>query len=63
MYKLKIDIVGLDGITTTYDGTIRFDTIEEARGTAQAVRNGLFDDYMNYQIKDYTVDIVPANDF
>lgn len=63
MYKLKIDIVGLDYLTKTYDGTIRFDTIDEAREAAKAVRNGLYDDYSNYQIKGFTVDIVPANVF
>lgn len=62
MYKLKTDIIGRDGLTTTYDGTQRFETIEEAREAAQAVRNGLYEDYSNYVIKDFTVDIIPAID-
>lgn len=63
MYKLKIDVTGKDYLTKTYYGTLRFDTIEEARESATAVRNGLYDDYCNYQIKGYKVDIIPANDF
>jgi hypothetical protein len=62
MYKLKTDIIGRDGLTTTYDGTQRFETIEEAREAAQAVRNGLYEDYSNYEIKDFTVDIIPVID-
>ncbi len=62
MYKLKTDIIGRDRLTTTYDGTQRFETIEEAREAAQAVRNGLYEDYSNYVIKDFTVDIIPAID-
>lgn len=62
MYKLKIDIVGKDGLTTTYDGALRFDTKEEAMEEKQAVTKGLYDDYSNYQIKDFRVDIIPTND-
>lgn len=62
MYKLKIDIVGKDGITSTYDGDIRYDTTEEAREAKQAVAKGLYDDYSNYQIKGFQIDIIPTND-
>ena len=62
MYKLKIDVTGIDGLTTTHDGTLRFKDLDEAREAAQAARHGLYDDYSNYAIKDFTVDIVPAND-
>ena len=62
MYKLKTDIIGRDGLTKTYDGTQRFETVEEAREAAQAVRNGLYEDYSNYMIKGFTVDIIPTID-
>lgn len=62
MYKLRTDITGRDGMTKSYDGTQRFETIGEAMEAAQAVRNGLYDDYSNYAIKDFAVDIIPAND-
>lgn len=60
MYRLKIDVVGNDYLTTTYDGTITFPTIEEAREAAQVTRNALFEEYSNYRNKGYTVDIVWA---
>ncbi len=62
MYKLRTDITGRDGLTKSYDGTQRFGTIDEAREAAQAVRSGLYEDYSNYTIKDFAVDIIPAND-
>lgn len=62
MYKLRTDITGRDGLTKSYDGTQRFETIDEAREAAQAVRNGLYEDYSNYMIKGFAVDIIPAND-
>lgn len=62
MYKLKIDVTGNDGLTTTHDGTIQFDDLHEAMEAAQAAMSALYDDYSNYAIKDYTVDIIPAND-
>ena len=62
MYKLRTDITKRDGLTKSYDGTQRFETINDARQAAQAVRNGLYEDYSNYAIKDFTVDIIPAND-
>lgn len=55
-------MTGIDGLTTTHDGTLRFKDLDEAREAAQAARHGLYDDYSNYAIKDFTVDIVPAND-
>ena len=61
-YKLKIDVVGNDGITTTHDGTLRFNDLADAVEAALATRYALYDDYSNYAIKDFTVDIVPAND-
>ena len=61
-YKLKIDVIGKDGLTTTHDGTLRFTDLDEAREAAQAARNALYEDYANYEIKDFKVDIVPAND-
>ena len=62
MYKLRTDIIGRDGLTKSYDGTLRFETIDEAREAAQAVRNGLYEDYSNYMIKDFVVDIIPTID-
>jgi len=62
MYKLRTDIIGRDGLTKSYDGTQRFETIDEAREAAQAVRNGLYEDYSNYMIKDFVVDIIPTID-
>jgi len=61
MYKLKIDVVGNDYLTTTHDGTLRFGSIEEAREAATEARNALYEEFSNYRIKDFTVDIVPAN--
>ena len=62
VYRLKTDIIERDGLTKTYVGTQRFGTIEEAREAAQAVRNGLYEDYSNYVIKDFTVDIIRTID-
>jgi len=62
MYKLKIDVVEKNGLTSTYDSTSRFENLEEAAEAATVTRNALFDDYSNYAILDYSVDIVPAND-
>ena len=60
MYRLKIDVVGNDYMTTTYDGTITFSSIEDAREAAQETRKALFEEYSNYRNKGYTVDIVWA---
>lgn len=62
MFKLKIDVVRKDGLTVTHDGTLRFDNLTEAAEAAVATRYALYDDYSNYAIKDFSVDIVPAND-
>lgn len=61
-YKLKIDVIGKDGLTTTHDGTLRFTDLDEAREAAQAARKALYDDYSNYAIKDFTGDIIPVSD-
>ena len=37
MYKLKIDVVGKNGLATTHDGTLRFKDLDEAREAAQAL--------------------------
>lgn len=62
MFKLKIDVVEKSGLTSTYDGTSRFENLEEAVEAATITRSALYDDYSNYAIRDYSVDIVPAND-
>ena len=61
-YKLKIDVIGKDGLTTTHDGTLRFNDLSEAVEAALAARYALYDDYSNYAIKDFTVDIIPVSD-
>ena len=62
MYKLKIDVVEKTGLTNTHYGTSRFEDFAEAMEAATRVRRSLYEDYSNYQIKDYRVDIIPAND-
>ena len=62
MYKLKIDVVEKTGLTSTHYGTSRFEDFAEAMEDATRVRRSLYEDYSNYQIKDYRVDIIPAND-
>lgn len=61
-YKLRSDIVGTDGVTTSYDGKSRYNDIEAARSAATRARQSLFEKYFNGEIRDYKVDVIPDNE-
>ena len=61
-YKLKIDVVGNDYLTTTYDSVERYRSVEAAEAGARVTREMLLNLRDDYRIKDYRVGIVPSNE-
>ena len=62
MYKLRVAIVGLDYLRTRFDLSQRYEDISAAQEAVRIARENLFYLRCNRMIRDYTVDIIPADD-